>query len=452
MSTNNTIKRRSFFKMIGTGTAALSSIVYARAVTQSPLASSLLPPAPVETKMTTRLDPVTGKGVSILGYGGMRWPSKDQRILQDKVNELIDVAMKNGVNYYDTAPVYHNGQSEKAMGESLRRYPRESYFIATKLSNFNANDWSFERSKAIYDNSFKELGLDYIDFYLLHSVGPGKENFDKRFVNNGMLDFLQKERQEGRIRHLGFSYHGNRESFLHALSLDVKWDFVQIQLNYFDWLQDSDNRPSAEYLYEELTKRQIPVVVMEPLLGGRLAKLNDQLLAKLKERDPNQTPAAWAFRFAGSLPNILTVLSGMTYMEHLTENIDTFSPLKPVSDADKTFLQETATAMMKYPTVPCTACRYCMPCPFNVDIPGNFAYLNKCIENGNIPASRQSANYTKARSSFLKKYSKSVPSKKQASHCTACGQCMELCPQHIKIPEQMKRINELVDKLQNNTL
>ena len=321
MSTNNTIKRRSFFKMIGTGTAALSSIVYARAVTQSPLVSSLLPPAPGETKMTTRLDPVTGKGVSILGYGGMRWPSKDRRILQDKVNELIDVAMKNGVNYYDTAPVYHNGQSEKAMGESLRRYPRESYFIATKLSNFNANDWSFERSKAIYDNSFKELGLDYIDFYLLHSVGPGKENFDKRFVNNGMLDFLQKERQEGRIRHLGFSYHGNRESFLHALSLDVKWDFVQIQLNYFDWLQDSDNRPSAEYLYEELTKRQIPVVVMEPLLGGRLAKLNDQLLAKLKERDPNQTPAAWAFRFAGSFTQHLDRferydLYGTPYSEH----------------------------------------------------------------------------------------------------------------------------------------
>ncbi|MBQ8099537.1 MAG: aldo/keto reductase [Bacteroidaceae bacterium] len=457
MSSTEIIKRRDFIKLLGAGTAAVSTAAYAQSGENAPAGlEALLSPSP-KTEMTMRPDK-TGKKVSLLGYGGMRWPTKQQEgrrggpIDQEKVDELIDYAMKHGVNYYDTAPVYHGGQSERAMGKSLSRYSRKSYYIATKLSNFNPAQWDFDSSKEMYENSFEQLGVKYIDFYLLHSLGAGKEQFDNRFLKNGMLEFLISERKKGRIKRLGFSFHGDRESFLYALNQDVDWDFVQIQLNYFDWSQDADNRPGAAYMYNELDKRGIPIVVMEPLLGGRLANLNDKLLAELKQRDVDQSPAAWAFRFVGTQPRIMTALSGMTYMQHLEENIRTFSPLKPLTEDEQTFLQETATAMMKYPTVPCTACRYCMPCPFNVDIPANFAYLNKCIEAGAIPASRQSGNYAKLREAFLSNFDNSVPQKTQSLNCTECKHCVPLCPQHIKIPEQMKRINQLVENLKNNTL
>ena len=458
MSSKNTMKRRDFLKIIGVGTAAVSSVAYTKASEKAPFGMKAFLSPEGTPQMTMRTD-AAGEKISLLGYGGMRWPTKQtggntrgEIIDQDKVNGLIEYAMKHGINYYDTAPVYHGGQSEHAMGIALSNYPRESFHIATKLSNFDASKWTLENAKEIYENSFKQLGVDYIDFYLLHSVGPGKDSFDQRFVNNGILDFLVSERQKGKIKHLGFSFHGDRESFLHALNSNIKWDFVQIQLNYFDWTQDADNKPSASYMYEEHVNRHLPVVVMEPLLGGRLAKLNDKILAELKKRDPELSPASWAFRFVGSLPGVLTTLSGMTYMEHLKEDITVFSPLKAVTDADKNFLQETAVAMMKYPVIPCTGCRYCMPCPFGLDIPANFAYFNKCLEAGNIPASKQSANYVKAREAFLGNFSKSVREKKQSIHCTACGHCLPLCPQHIKIPDQMKRINTLVQNLKNNTL
>src|SRR5574344_556055 len=350
MSSKNTIKRRDFFKMLGVGTAAVSSVAYANASNKAPFGMKALL-SPEETPQMTMRTDLKGNKISLLGYGGMRWPTKQAEgnsrggaIDQEKVNELIDYAYKHGVNYYDTAPVYHSGQSEHAMGLALSRYPRESFYIATKLSNFDASKWTLENAKEIYENSFKQLGVDYIDFYLLHSIGPGKDSFEKRFVNNGILDYLISEREKGRIKRLGFSFHGDRESFLCALNANVKWDFVQIQLNYFDWSQDADNRPGASYMYQELTKRNIPIVVMEPLLGGRLAKLNDKILAELKKRDPDLSPASWAFRFVGSLPQILTTLSGMTYMEHLKEDINVFSPLKPITESDKNFLQETAVA------------------------------------------------------------------------------------------------------------
>lgn len=448
------INRRDFLRIAGGAGAALTTAAATRAGTAAihwAEGNNTAGSSP----MTLRDVAGTGQPVSLLGYGGMRWPETTNgeggRVVdQEKVNTLIDYAMKHGVNYYDTAPVYHRGQSERVMGKALARYPRNSFFVATKLSNFNPGEWTLEASKKIYEHSFSELGVDYIDFYLLHSLGAGKDAFMKRFVDNGVLDFLVKEREAGRIKRLGFSFHGDRESFLTALNYDVKWDFVQIQMNYHDWMEDSDKRPSARYLYTELEKRKIPVVVMEPLLGGRLAKLNDKLLAELKRRDPDQSPASWAFRFVGTQPQVQTILSGMTYMEHLVEDVNIFSPLKPLDDEQQHFLEETAVAMMKYPTIPCTACKYCMPCPFGVDIPGNFAYFNKCLLEGNVPASRQSEGYARARQNFLGDFAKSVAEKQQSSHCTACGHCVPLCPQHIKIPDQMKRINQLVAQLKNN--
>jgi Predicted oxidoreductases of the aldo/keto reductase family len=285
--------------------------------------------------MTYRTNPKTGDKVSLLGYGFMRLPKipkKDgsgDEIDQDTVNKLTDYAIAHGVNYFDTSPAYCEGQSEHAMGIALKRHPRNKYFIATKLSNFDPKVWSREASLEMYRNSFKELQVDYLDYLLLHGIGmDGMEALHGRYLDNGVLDFLLKEREAGRIRNLGFSYHGDVKVFDYLLSTDIKWDFVQIQLNYVDWKHASEWNTNADYLYGELKKRNIPAVIMEPLRGGKLAQLDYKSTEILKRYDQEANAASWAFRFAGSQPDVLTVLSGMTYMEHLQDNIRTYSPLQ----------------------------------------------------------------------------------------------------------------------------
>ncbi len=261
---------------------------------------------------------------------------------------------------------------------------------------------------------------------------------------------MLKEREAGRIRNLGFSYHGDIKAFDYLLSRhdEFRWDFVQIQLNYVDYRHASGMNFNADYLYAELDKRNIPVVVMEPLLGGRLAGLTDYLNARLKQRRPQESIASWAFRFAASFPRVLTVLSGMTYMEHLQDNIRTFAPLDVCTDEELALLEDTAQTMLKYPSVPCTACQYCMPCPYGLDIPGIFAHYNKCINEGNVPSSSQNENYRKARRAFLIGYDRSVPRLRQANHCIGCNQCVHHCPQNIDIPAQMQRIDHFVEQAQ----
>ena len=401
-------------------------------------------------EMTYR-ESLTGDKVSLLGYGCMRWPmTKDENgkdiVDQERVNELVDYAIEHGVNYFDTAPVYLQGQSEKATGIALKRHPRDKFFIATKLSNFSNS--SFENSKKMYEQSFKEMQVDYIDYYLLHSIGGGGvPSFRQRFVDNGIIDFLVKEREAGRIRNLGWSYHGDKETFLYVLDMDVKWDFVQIQMNYADWKTND-----AEFLYRELEKRNIPVVIMEPLLGGRLAKLSDHLVGRLKQRRPDLSVASWAFRFAGHFPRVLTSLSGMTYKEHLIDNLKTYSPIEYLTDEELEFLEETAQLMLKYPTIPCNDCKYCMPCPYGIDIPAVLLHYNKCVNEGNVPKDRQDPKYREARQAFLVGYDRSVPKLRQASHCIGCNQCMQHCPQRINIPRQLRRIDEFVEKLKQDTL
>ena len=186
---------------------------------------------------------------------------------------------------------------------------------------------------------------------------------------------------------------------------------------------------------------------MEPLLGVRLSNVHDHIAAKLKQRKPESSVASWAFRFAGSFPGVLTVLSGMTYMEHLQDNLRTFCPLDPLSDADKEFLEETAQQLLRYPTIPCNDCKYCMPCPYGLDIPGILLHFNKCINEGNMPSSSRDANYSKARRAFLVGYDRSVPKLRQANHCIGCNQCVHHCPQNIHIPEEMQRIDKFVEDL-----
>ncbi len=456
------IGRRKFLKTLGAGAAVSTVALYGcgNGGGNTAINPAGTPRGEVPTdKMTCRINPSTGDKVSLLGYGCMRWPTVKQangngdEVDQPTVNELVDYALAHGVNYFDTSPAYCKGFSEQATGIALSRHPRNAYFVATKLSNFSPDTWSRDASMAMYRKSFRELQVDYIDYYLLHGVGMGgMDALRGRYLDNGMLDFLISERAAGRIRNLGFSYHGDIAVFDYLLSRhdEIKWDFVQIQLNYVDWLHAKEvntRNTNAEYLYGELRQRGIPAVIMEPLLGGRLASLNNHLMANLKRRRPDESIASWAFRYAGSPEGVLTVLSGMTYMENLQDNIRTFSPLDPCTDEELTVLEETAQDMLRYPSVPCTACQYCMPCPYGIDIPAIFRHYNRCINEGNVPSGLQDENYRKARRAFLIGYDRSVPRLRQASHCIGCNQCTPHCPQGIDIPAQMQRIDGFVEDL-----
>lgn len=464
---NKGLDRRGFLKRLGAGASVVGVAMAGcdsknNAVTGNQTTQTEIP----TDKMEYRTNPKTGEKVSLLGYGCMRWPTisggagrgQADEIDQEMVNRLVDTAIAHGVNYFDTSPAYCKGHSERATGIALKRHPRESFYIATKLSNFSPSTWSRQASLDMYHNSFKELQVDYIDYLLLHGIGMGgMEALNGRYIDNGVLDYLLKEREAGRIRNLGFSYHGDIEVFDYLLSKhdEYKWDFVQIQMNYLDWKHAKEINPrntDAEYLYGELEKRGIPVVIMEPLLGGRLSNLHDHVVARLKQQEPERSVASWAFRFAGTFPGVMTVLSGMTYMEHLENNLRSYAPFKPLTDEEVNFLYATADMMMQYPTIPCNDCKYCMPCPYGIDIPSILLHYNKCVNEGNVPDSSDGEQYRKARRAFLVGYDRSVPKLRQASHCIGCNQCGPHCPQSIDIPAELHRIDSFVDELKRQNV
>lgn len=447
--------RRDFLKTAGAGALAVGTT----SLTGCSFSSDKRTEVSGDASMQMRTSPKNGEKVSLLGYGCMRWPMKKgedgkDHIDQEAVNEMVDYAYRNGVNYYDTSPAYLQGQSEEAAGIALSRYPRESYYIATKLSNFN--NFSREAGLKMYRDSQKALRTDYFDYYLLHAIGTsGFEGFEERYINNGLLDFLLEEREAGHIRNLGFSFHGRKEVFDRFMALHEKyhWDFVQIEMNYVDWKHAKvPENVNADYLYEELAKRNIPATIMEPLLGGRLAKLPDAIAERMKEREPQMSIASWAFRFCGSYPNILTVLSGMSSMDPLIENVETFSHFKPLNDEEKAFLMEMANLMEDYPTVPCNACSYCMPCPYGIDIPTIFRHYNDHVNSGEIAQSCEQDHFQRLKRRYLVSYDRAVETVRQADHCIGCGQCRPKCPQSIDIPRALRHIDRYVEKLKRETL
>jgi predicted aldo/keto reductase-like oxidoreductase len=448
----NTIDRRDFIKTAGATALAISPIGFLSGCGSRTKAPGSEPQKAGE--MTYRINEAKNDKVSILGYGCMRWPMKKNEegkdiIDQEKVNELIDYALEKGVNYFDAAPVYLQGQCEAATGEALSRHPRESYFVATKLSNFN--DASRAEGIRMYKASLEAFRTDYIDYYLLHSI-KNAATFTKRFVDNGLIDFLMEEKKAGRIRNLGFSFHGNKEGFDELMALHEKyhWDFVQIQLNYMDWNHAGRRNTNASYLQAELDKRGIPSIIMEPLLGGRLADAPDHIADRLKEMTPEGSIASWAFRFAGSHDGVLTVLSGMTYMDHLQDNIKTYSPLVTLTDEEKAFLEEIARLRSEYPEIPCTQCQYCMPCPYGLDIPTIFSHYNKCVNEGLINDDKEDSEYRKDRRAYLIGYDRALPKLRQADRCISCGICVAKCPQHISIPGEIRKIDLYVEELRRS--
>ena len=418
--------------------------------------------------MTTRTGR-HGETVSLLGYGAMRLPTTDggnatgrpgkstpgasqAPIDQAAVNAHIDYALAHGVNYFDTSPAYCMGRSERVLGIALKRHPRDRYFIATKMSNFAERQFSFEASKQLFENSLKNLDTDYIDFYLLHSVGNGGlATFRRRYVDNGIIPWLMEQKAKGRIRNIGWSFHGDKAAVDWLLERhdagEYVWDFAQIQMNYVDWRHAkavNDRNLDAEYLYGELDRRGIPVVVMEPLLGGRLAKFNYAVSSKLKGMDPDASLASWAFRFCGTYPRVLTVLSGMTYMKHLKDNVATYSPLKPLTQKELDALEVAARLMLQNKTIPCNLCQYCMPCPYGIDIPGVFENWNSACTDDRLPDNPSSPKYAADRRRFLSDYDRAIPDLRQAEHCIGCGRCVSHCPQRIDIPERMADIDAQV--------
>lgn len=460
------ISRRSFLKRLGGGAVATSALL---AACKGGASQPTLPAEPPAEGMTMRVNPNTGDRVSLLGYGMMRLPEVQGQKLkegqepdfdQDMINRQVDYAMAHGVNYFDTSPAYCRGLSERCTGIALARHPRDTYYIATKLSNFAPDTWPAAASKKMFETSLRELQVDYVDYLLLHGVGMGgMDDLHRRYLDNGILDWLVEQKTAGRTRNLGFSYHGDVAVFDTLLQWHDEgryhWDFVQVELNYLDWEyanEINESNTDAVYLYGELHKRGIPAVIMEPLLGGRLANVPENVVAKMKSRDAQASVASWAFRFAGTPEGVLTVLSGMTYMEHLRDNLRTYMPLKPLSEEEKEFLYEVADDIFNLNTIPCNDCKYCMPCPYGLNIPAIFVHYNKCINEGTLPHKAESESYARYRREYLIGLDRVVPRERQPDHCIGCNHCVPHCPQNIQIPQEMERLSHFIDSLKRGEI
>lgn len=419
-----------------------------------------MPDAPEGSKVDTRHWDSLGCDLSLLGLGCMRLPSipnpngRGSRLDQQAVNDMIDYAIAHGVNYFDTAPAY--GESEVVTGNALSRHPRESYMLATKMSNFAfgpGNSPTLDAAKAMFERSLKNLQVDYVDFLLCHAVSSLSE-LESRFLNNGVLDYLKEEKAAGRIKHLGFSFHGNNAALPQILDKN-DWDFVQIQLNYVDWKEiEGDSGPTesekaaSETLYNILVDRGIPVLVMEPVKGGALADVSDALRARMLDRHPNLSPAGNALTFVGSLPGVMVTLSGMSNLDQLKENVSLFTDFKPFDKADMDYMLNLGDLYKSNFHVPCTACAYCMPCPNGVNIPGNFKVFNTASDNLSIPdpEHQDKKEFKAKRKAFLKSYD-ALEKGMRADACIDCNACLPKCPQHIRIPDQLHMIGDLVAKV-----
>lgn len=456
MEKKNMTRREAIRAMMlaGAGLAAGSSLaaVPLRAAGVLPQNWKFTEPAKGDQVIHRTWPTLGGESISLLGMGCMRFPRKPGAgrrapLDQEVVNQMIDYALEHGINYFDTAPAY--GDSERATGEALSRHNRKDYLIATKMSNFSNAELG--ACKAMFDNSLKNLRTNYVDYFLLHSIGS-VDDFKERFVNNGLLPYLQELRNKGTIRHLGFSFHGSNAALKELIAMPYKWEFVQIQLNYVDWkdmpLEDSNEPCDSETLYKMLEEKNIPVVIMEPIRGGALANVSSGLKGRLAERFPQLSPAGVALTFASTPKAVMCTLSGMSNMQQLMENVYTFSHFKPFNAQDNEYLMEMARLYNANPHIPCTACRYCMPCPRNVDIPGVFAVYNGSSDELMLPdpANKKDKGFKEMKKAFLKRYA-TLASGTDASVCVMCNACLPKCPQRIRIPEQMRKIHKLVKDL-----
>ena len=367
-----------------------------------------------------------GESIPKLGFGLMRLPMKDEKIDVEQVKEMVDLFMDAGFRYFDTAYGYNNGESEKAAKAALvDRYPRESFYLATKLPAWMAK--TKEDAQQMFYTSLERTGAGYFDFYLLHNIGKGRlESFD----NFEIWDFLAARKAEGLIRHLGFSCHAPADFLDDVLTKHPEMEFVQLQINYADW--ESDGVQSRK-CYEVARKHGKPVIIMEPVKGGMLSALPDGAAAPLLEASPDMSLASWAIRFAASLDGLVTVLSGMSNVEQMKNNLSFMKAFEPLSDAEREALAKTQAFLASVPQVPCTGCNYCTKgCPQEIAIPDVFRAYNQWKVYQNLaPAKRF--------------YGFATRSGGKASDCVECGQCESVCPQSIRIIEELKNAAKVFD-------
>ena len=364
-----------------------------------------------------------GKKLSALGMGNMRLPvlnGQDNQIDVELSKKMIAYCMDHGINYYDTAYGYHGGQSELVVGELLKNYERSSFYLASQFPGYDASNWG--KVKEIFEDQLKKCQVEYFDFYMFHNVCEMNVDayLDPKY---GIYDYLIEQKKNGRIKHLGFSAHGDIDcmtKFLNAYGKDM--EFGQIELNYFDYkFQDAKGK------VELLDKWNIPVWVMEPVRGGQLAKLSDDATAKLKAARPDEDVPAWAFRFLQAFPSVKVTLSGMSNMEQLVANIKTYEENKPLNDGEMKLILGIADEMISKNTVPCTGCHYCVSkCPKQLDIPFLLKLYNEAMVAGS--------------GDFIAPMAlASVDADKQPECCIGCGACAKVCPQTIHIPEELAK-------------
>ena len=362
-----------------------------------------------------------------LGFGLMRLPENDKVIDHEHLCRMVDEYMKAGMNYFDTAFMYHDGRSEVAIREALvKRYPRESFMLTDKLPVWMMKNES-DRER-IFNEQLSRCGVDYFDIYLLHSIEDGS-NYNN-YVKYNCFAFLQQLQAEGRVKHIGFSFHGTPELLDMILSEHTEIEVVQIQLNYADW---ENPVVQSGKLYEVLRKHDVPMLIMEPVKGGTLASAPEEADKLMREARPNASIASWALRFVGSLPGVMTVLSGMSTDEQMRDNISTFAHFEPLTEQDQAIIARTQAILLNQNTVACTACRYCTEgCPMGISIPDVFKALNTVrLYNEEF---RPKAFYRELTLNTGK-----------ASDCVACGQCESVCPQHLPIIELLQEAAEKLE-------
>ena len=365
------------------------------------------------------------KSLSLLGFGAMRLPTLENGAVDEpQVERMVAYAMDHGVNYFDTAWPYHNGESESVLGRVLSKYPRDSFYLADKFPGHQYND--HYDPAAVFEKQLKKCGVEYFDFYLLHNVYERSMSvyLDPQW---GILDYFREQKRLGRIKHLGFSTHANVEGLKEFLDIaGDDMEFCQIQLNYLDWtLQNAKGK------YDLLTKRGIPVWVMEPVRGGKLVNVSEDATAKLRAARPEESTVAWCFRFLQGLPNVKMILSGISNEQQMRDNIATFEESRPLSPAEGELILKVAEELKG--SVPCTGCRYCVAgCPMGLDIPFLLSVYNDL-------------RYAPVTNTTLR--IEALPESKKPDVCVGCGKCAKICPQNIDIPGAMEDFCQLLEKI-----
>ena len=357
---------------------------------------------------------------SLLGFGCMRFSTINGKVDEDKAISLIRHAYEAGVNYFDTAYVYLDKQSEPTLGKAISIYPRESYYLATKFSFWNLTDQN--EIESMIDKQLENLKTDYIDFYLLHALSKDRFEHAKKYH---ILDIVKKWQSLGKIKHIGFSFHDDYDTFMQILDY-YDWEFCQIQFNYMDYTIQQGPKG-----YLELVKRHIPIIVMEPLKGGKLCAFN-KTIAKMFHDYSNDSLTKWALRWVASQKGVMTFLSGMNEEAQLEENLDIASNFIPLNEEESELVEKISVALRNVEAVGCTGCKYCMPCPKGVNIPRNLSLLNDYEMYQNL-------------GSISWMYSMLKNNKSDASICVNCKACVSKCPQHIQIPDYLVKVRELVN-------